>query len=72
MENNPNEVVDRVTAVNEKLLADHKISWLTARQSLSIILNDLTELSPSHPAVGRLREFIARHDARSSDGKEQS
>ncbi len=70
MRDNPSEVVDQAIAINEQLLADRKISWLTSRQSLTIILNDLIDQSPSHPAVGRLREFIAWHDARSSDGKD--
>ena len=70
MQDKRSEVVDEVLATNEKLLAERKISWPTARQSVSMILNDLIEQSPNHPSIERLRDFIARHDAESRTGKE--
>jgi hypothetical protein len=71
MQDKRSEVVDKVLAVNEKLLANNAVDWPAARQSLCVLLNDLLDQSADHPAVARVRDFIALHDLQSSVGKEQ-
>jgi len=55
--------VDQLIRLHQGALERGNANWGAVRSGLAIVLDDLRLTSPSHPAIGRLREFIALNDA---------
>ena len=62
MADNIEEIVDRAIEHTLTLLETARAEWSVARKGLEKIHADLALRGPGHPALDRLKVFIARQD----------
>jgi hypothetical protein len=56
------EIVDRAIEHTRTILAAAPYDWRIARKGLQIIHDDLARRAPEHPALARLKAFIAHEN----------
>jgi hypothetical protein len=56
------EIVDRAIEHTRTILAAAPYDWRIAQKGLQIIHDDLGRRAPEHPALVRLKAFIANED----------
>lgn len=61
-------IVERAIAHTQALVSMSRARWDVARQALEKIYDDLARVAPGHPALDRLRDFIAEQDQSRREG----
>lgn len=61
------EIVNRAIEHTLTILGASRAGWSVARRGLEKIHDDLAFGAPGHPALGRLKDFIAEQDRADSD-----
>jgi hypothetical protein len=55
-------IVERTIAQTLRIVTTSRQSWSVAREGIEKIHDDLARRSPGHPALERLKTFIAERD----------
>jgi hypothetical protein len=56
------QTVEHLLKIYEEALCQKCVNWRVARQSLSIVMDELNSKFPTHPATRRLSDFFSVND----------